>query len=451
MDVVTEIVSVRARRPTASSACSARRRSAHVALVALVVLGPASWFGARTRQGRRERDDDQPRRRARPARRRLDADGRPAGAGSVTEAKPVVEPVRPPAARTPEMIEPTKTAPKKAETKVRETTRRIRGAARRPRARKCRKAAPSPKPAARGQGFGLSPGGGGTGSYLDTANFCCPEYIGHDARSDPPELGSQAAGASGTTLVKFTIQRDGTLTAVQVEKSSGYPALDYMASRALFLTQQAAAAARGVHRTVADGSSRLRVSTLMTSRISLVISCRSSRRSASCWRSSRHPSRRRISRRSSPPSIETTLTGDPGTPPRLAVPDFLRAVERSRDAGDRAHDRRGAVERPRLRARVLHDSARHLQVDSGRRRRSASRRSIAGASSAPTAWCVGTVSKTGNDGAGRDAAVPRGGAPADLRARNTAGRRPTRGSTRTRSPTRFTSRSGRCAASRARS
>ena len=29
--------------------------------------------------------------------------------------------------------------------------------------------------------------------------------------------------ALGTTLVKFTIQRDGTLTDVQVEKSSGYP------------------------------------------------------------------------------------------------------------------------------------------------------------------------------------------------------------------------------------
>ena len=44
------------------------------------------------------------------------------------------------------------------------------------------------------------------------------------------------------------------------------------------------------------------------------------------------------------------------------------------------------MERSRLRARVLHDSARHVQVDSGGARRSAIRRSIAGASSAPTAW-----------------------------------------------------------------
>ena len=56
------------------------------------------------------------------------------------------------------------------------------------------------------------------------------------------------------------------------------------------------------------------------------------------------------------------ITGDPGTPPRLAVPDLL-ALSTDRETQDAAQgDRRGAVGRPEFRARVLHDSARHLQV-----------------------------------------------------------------------------------------
>ncbi len=72
----------RAPGQTASSGCSARRRSAHVALVALVVVRSGVVVRGAERQGRRERDDDQPRRRAWPARSADDADGRPPGAGS---------------------------------------------------------------------------------------------------------------------------------------------------------------------------------------------------------------------------------------------------------------------------------------------------------------------------------------------------------------------------------
>jgi TonB family protein len=38
--------------------------------------------------------------------------------------------------------------------------------------------------------------------------------------------------------MKFTIQRNGTITAVQVEKPSGFVALDLAAQRALLLTQR---------------------------------------------------------------------------------------------------------------------------------------------------------------------------------------------------------------------
>ncbi len=44
--------------------------------------------------------------------------------------------------------------------------------------------------------------------------------------------------AAGSNVVKFTITRDGTLTAVQLEKASGYPALDLLSNRALLLTKK---------------------------------------------------------------------------------------------------------------------------------------------------------------------------------------------------------------------
>jgi TonB family protein len=83
----------------------------------------------------------------------------------------------------------------------------------------------------------LSSGGGGTGSYLVTANFCCPEYIGlmvEQIRSNW-DYKQQAAGM---VIVRFTIQRDGTIANVQVERSSGYPTLDFLATRALQLTRK---------------------------------------------------------------------------------------------------------------------------------------------------------------------------------------------------------------------
>jgi TonB family protein len=90
----------------------------------------------------------------------------------------------------------------------------------------------------RGQGFGLSTGGGsGSGSRLDVADFCCPDYLmtmverirGHwDTRAEVP----------GEVIVVFTIQRDGSITNVTVERSSGFIALDLNAQRALVNARQ---------------------------------------------------------------------------------------------------------------------------------------------------------------------------------------------------------------------
>lgn len=86
-------------------------------------------------------------------------------------------------------------------------------------------------------GFGLTTGGGGgTSAYLDITNFCCPEYITTMLQLIQRNWESHQSVA-GTTRIKFTIQRDGRLTDVQLEQSS-YFALDQAAQRAIAQTRQ---------------------------------------------------------------------------------------------------------------------------------------------------------------------------------------------------------------------
>jgi TonB family protein len=91
---------------------------------------------------------------------------------------------------------------------------------------------------AKGQGFGLSSGGtGGDGGVkLDVADFCCPEYI-VDMRDRIIKNWNQNQRASGIVVMKYTIQRNGQLTDIQVEVSSRNPVLDLAAQRALINTR----------------------------------------------------------------------------------------------------------------------------------------------------------------------------------------------------------------------
>ena len=84
-------------------------------------------------------------------------------------------------------------------------------------------------------GFGLTTGGGGTGGYLDVGNFCCPEYLSTMLQLIQRNWNAKQQVA-GETLVKYTIQRDGRITDVEIERSSGYFALDQTAQRAVMLT-----------------------------------------------------------------------------------------------------------------------------------------------------------------------------------------------------------------------
>ena len=99
-------------------------------------------------------------------------------------------------------------------------------------------AAPDVNPA-RGMGFGgLSTGGGnGTGGYLDVQNFCCPDYLATMLQVVQKNWNARQE-VGGEVLIKYVILRDGRITEIELERSSGYAALDLTAQRALFMTQR---------------------------------------------------------------------------------------------------------------------------------------------------------------------------------------------------------------------
>lgn len=210
---------------------------AHVALAALVALVPAGWLGA---QATEEPAAVMTISLGGPTGPR-DGGMTPMGGRPVQEVRPLEpavrpEPVRPPAARAPEMIEPTKTAPRQPSAPTKVDSKEPQG--RTPtRGEEVRSGSAVAETGGRGQGFGLTAGGGGTGAYLDVGNFCCPEYLTTMLDLINRSWSSKQQSA-GLTVVKFTIERDGTITRVQLERSSGSPSLDFMAQRALALTQQ---------------------------------------------------------------------------------------------------------------------------------------------------------------------------------------------------------------------
>ena len=85
---------------------------------------------------------------------------------------------------------------------------------------------------------GLAQGGGGAGGVrLDVQNFCCPEYLAQMVQRIKQNW-QPNQGATGQPEIKFTIRRDGVLTNVELEKSSGQALLDLEARRAVHRTAQ---------------------------------------------------------------------------------------------------------------------------------------------------------------------------------------------------------------------
>jgi len=170
----------------------------------------------------------------------------PLAARPVQQAVPAAEipkrePVRPPAAKVPEMTLPAKNA--KSTTKPSPPAPSVYSAPDGAKGRTPTKGAQVSNgqslalTGARGQGFGLSSGGGpGTGGTLDVSDFCCPDYIAIMIERIRSAWNS-SQGARGVVWVKFKIQRNGALTDVTIDSGSGNALLDTAALRAVLTTK----------------------------------------------------------------------------------------------------------------------------------------------------------------------------------------------------------------------
>ena len=163
--------------------------------------------------------------------------GRPVQAVTPPDEPPKREAVRPPAAK-PEMTLPAKTAKasKTSAADVKQAPDQARG--RTPtKGDKITPGTAIAETGVRGQGFGLSTGGGpGASATLDVANFCCPDYVVTMVDRIRRNW-AMNQGSAGQVVVRFVIQRDGAITEHEVEKTSGSPVLDLASLRAVVQTK----------------------------------------------------------------------------------------------------------------------------------------------------------------------------------------------------------------------
>jgi TonB family protein len=157
---------------------------------------------------------------------------------AVPAPAPKPAPVTPPAQKAPEMVLPdTKARAKPAAQTPAKTPDDAKGR-KLATGQEVRPGSAVAETGGQGTGFGLTTGGGqGMGGYLDVGNFCCPEYLETMRMLITRNWRSQQR-AQGNVQVKFTIQRNGALTDVELEKRSGYFVLDTEAQRAILLTKQ---------------------------------------------------------------------------------------------------------------------------------------------------------------------------------------------------------------------
>lgn len=214
----------------------------HTALVAVVFLMPGGWFALPDRGPKTVMTITLDGGNGGPSSGGLTAiGGRAVQAETPPDAPKRPEPVVAPAAKTPEMTVP---LPSKSPAKAPAIRPAVAQAPDQARGRtpttgpEMREGSALAETGARGQGFGLSTSGGvGSGSRLDVDDFCCPEYLSQMIEKIRANWSARAEVA-GQVLIKYTIQRDGTLTSTEIEKSSGYTALDINALRAVVGTRQ---------------------------------------------------------------------------------------------------------------------------------------------------------------------------------------------------------------------
>jgi TonB family protein len=240
MTDVTDVLRDRMHDPGGLELMAVLSIGLHAVLIAAVLISPTGWFRGRVETPPRVMTIT------------LGGSAGPSNGGMTAEGgRPVqvegpepkrFDTVRPPAAKPPEMVLPKRpvaaTKPSPKAPTVTQAPDEARG--RTP--TQGSQTAPGNAVAvtgARGQGFGLSTGGGagGAGATLDVADFCCPDYLVL-MRDRLNAAWNQRQGVSGRVLVRFTIERDGRLTNSSVEQSSGNPALDLAALSAVVTTKQ---------------------------------------------------------------------------------------------------------------------------------------------------------------------------------------------------------------------
>jgi TonB family protein len=236
---VTDVLRGRMHQPAGLQRMAAVSALVHGAALAALVLAPGNMFSSRPTETRSVMTISLGEGTPGPTNSGLtNIGGRPVQVEKPPEAPK--EALRPPAAKAPEMTIPVKGAKPvpNSSTTVKEAPEEARG--RTP----TKGAEPTPGTSVadtgvRGQGFGLSTGGGaGSGSRLDiSGDFCCPEYVILMVEKIRGNW-NQTVDAVGEVFVAFTIQRDGRLTNVTTEQSSGYSVLDLNAQRAVVYTRQ---------------------------------------------------------------------------------------------------------------------------------------------------------------------------------------------------------------------
>jgi periplasmic protein TonB len=160
--------------------------------------------------------------------------GRPVQQVMPTTQAPRPEPVRPPAARTPEMTTPSpRERPARQQPPQPVRTAPPDASGRTPtRGEQVTPGSAVAQTGGRGVGFGLSTGGGGTGGEINLGDFCCPEYL-QTLLAQVQSNWNSKQQVVGVSTVRFTIVRDGSITNVQIARSSGFAVLDLTAQRAV--------------------------------------------------------------------------------------------------------------------------------------------------------------------------------------------------------------------------
>lgn len=238
-DQVSASLVERAREPSGFAATAIASLAAHMVVMAILIVVPAQWPAG-----------------AEPEREvmTISLGGAPGpraggmssmGGQAVQQAVPQEpkarpEPPRAPAQKAPEMVDPVKPAtrrpaPKPVETAPRQVLPDATG--RTPtRGAEVRAGNAVAQTGGTGIGFGLSTGGGGTGGEFNVGDFCCPEYLQTMLQIIQRNWNSKQQIA-GTSAVRFTIGRDGSVSGVSVARPSGYAVLDLTAQRAVAVSR----------------------------------------------------------------------------------------------------------------------------------------------------------------------------------------------------------------------